>query len=100
LLLILSTELRRHELDLIDLGLLAQLSQFDVQLPRPRAYERRDGDAATSPRAAYSGASGVAGVVVGGVIPIRTRQRLAAPMYHSYFQPAIAILVVMGSQIS
>ncbi|KAJ7763909.1 hypothetical protein B0H14DRAFT_3594074 [Mycena olivaceomarginata] len=58
LLLVLSTELRRHELDLVDLGLPAQLSQFDVQLPLPRTYERRDGDAAASHRAAYSGASG------------------------------------------
>ncbi|KAJ7802730.1 hypothetical protein B0H14DRAFT_2891195, partial [Mycena olivaceomarginata] len=62
---------------LVDLGLPAQLSQLDVQLPRARAYEGRDGDAAASPRAAYSGASGVAGVVVGGV-------RLAAPIHHLY----------------
>ncbi|KAJ7690283.1 hypothetical protein B0H14DRAFT_3665954 [Mycena olivaceomarginata] len=83
LLLLLSTGLRRHALDLVDLGLPAQLSQLDVQLPRARAYERRDGDAADSPRAAYPGASGVAGVVV-GVIRIRARQRLAAPMHHPY----------------
>ncbi|KAJ7787769.1 hypothetical protein B0H14DRAFT_3579016 [Mycena olivaceomarginata] len=83
-LLVLSTELRRHELDLVDLGLPAQLSQLDVQLPRARAYERRDGDAPASPRAAYPGASGVAGVVVGGVVRIRARQRLAAPMHHPH----------------
>ncbi|KAJ7756740.1 hypothetical protein B0H14DRAFT_3166273 [Mycena olivaceomarginata] len=85
LLLVLSGgELRRHELDLVALGLPAQLSQLDVQLPRARAYERRDGDAAASPRPTYPGARGVAGVVVGGVIRIRTRQRLAAPMHHPY----------------
>ncbi|KAJ7802056.1 hypothetical protein B0H14DRAFT_3155253 [Mycena olivaceomarginata] len=67
LLLVLSdSELRRREH--IDLGLPAQLSQLDVQLPRARAYERRDGDAPAPPRAAYPGARG----------------RLAAAMHHPY----------------
>ncbi|KAJ7721575.1 hypothetical protein B0H14DRAFT_3624804 [Mycena olivaceomarginata] len=69
----------------VELRAGTKLSQLDVQLPRARAYERRDGDAPASPRAAYPGASGIAGVVVvGGVIRIRARQRLAAPMHHSY----------------
>ncbi|KAJ7695623.1 hypothetical protein B0H14DRAFT_2650427 [Mycena olivaceomarginata] len=63
------SELRRREP--IDLGLPVQLSQLDVQLPRARAYERRDGDTAASPRAAYPGARGVA-------------RRLAAPMHHPH----------------
>ncbi|KAJ7323601.1 hypothetical protein DFH08DRAFT_887458 [Mycena albidolilacea] len=62
---------------------LSSLSSTSSSLAR--AYERRDVDAAASPRAAYSGASGVAGVVVvGGVIRIRARQRLAAPVHHPY----------------
>ncbi|KAJ7756743.1 hypothetical protein B0H14DRAFT_3599202 [Mycena olivaceomarginata] len=85
LLVLSDSELRRHELDLVALGLAAQLSQLNVQLPRPCAYERRDGDAPASPRAAYPGASGVAGVVVvGGVIRIHARQHLAAPMHHPH----------------
>jgi hypothetical protein len=79
LLLVLSdSELRRCELDLVDLGLPAQLSQLDVQLPCARTYEQCNGDAAASPRVAYSGAGSVAGVVVSGVIGISAWQRLAA----------------------
>ncbi|KAJ7694934.1 hypothetical protein B0H14DRAFT_2650811 [Mycena olivaceomarginata] len=52
----------------------AQLSQLDVELLRARAYERRDGDAAASPRAAYSGARGVAG----------SSCWRSAPMHHSH----------------
>ncbi|KAJ7323576.1 hypothetical protein DFH08DRAFT_1029136 [Mycena albidolilacea] len=101
LILVLSTELRRHALDLVDLGLPAQLSQLDVQLPRARAYERRDGDTAGSPRAAYPGASGVAGVVVGGVIRICAQQRLAAPMHHSYraLRERVRVLVYAHSVV-